>query len=325
MFNFGVIEVLNVKSVPAPGWVYVPDTGPQTPLSATQSILSRKRVRNPTLLPGGIFKTAHQSAQVLRELTLLDRENYRDVSIPISIKQNTDQARGRGKPIVVGKSTPTVRKIFQSKKTFENHLADSEAIQASSGSNIPSQTPTNVKRVAQRIGPIAIGAKNSVHQRKKRKNMINNLMTTQNVASSNNSTFSANPADSPLEMWMGCSGQNNMSSLISEKMPPQPSLILSSSTVTEPISHPRDDDPILTSRVPVMPSEEDLESLLARPPLSYLEARGPWVEEDQKKPPRNFCERCGYWAKIKCVKCGGRVCALTCFNKHKDECSKYGS
>ncbi|TQS34545.1 hypothetical protein Golomagni_05067 [Golovinomyces magnicellulatus] len=324
MWNFGVIEVLNVKSVPAPGWAYVPDTGPRTPLSVTQSILSRKRVRNPSLLPGRISKTTQQNAQLLLELTLLERENHRDISIPIPPKQYSDQATSRGKTIV-GKSTPAVRKILQSKKTFENYVADSAAIKTSSGSSIPSQNPTNIKRVAAKIGSTTTCPNNSVYRKKKGNNMIKNLKTTQIMASRNDSAVSAALVDNPLVLGMGCSGQDNMSSLILKKMSPQPRLILSSSTVTEPISHPRDDDPILMSRIPVMPSEEELENLLSRPPLSYLEARGSWVEGDRKKSPRHFCERCGYWAKIKCVKCGGRVCALTCFNKHKEECSKYGS
>ncbi|KAG8416938.1 hypothetical protein J3459_013516, partial [Metarhizium acridum] len=39
-----------------------------------------------------------------------------------------------------------------------------------------------------------------------------------------------------------------------------------------PAPHPGDDDPLLVSRVPEMPSDAELRRLLAHPPLSYLEA-----------------------------------------------------
>jgi zinc finger HIT domain-containing protein 1 len=75
-----------------------------------------------------------------------------------------------------------------------------------------------------------------------------------------------------------------------------------------------------------MPTQQEIEKLLAAPPLSYLEARGPWVEEDRRKPVRRFCEICGYWGRVRCKTCGGRVCALECLGVHQEECfTKYGA
>ena len=102
------------------------------------------------------------------------------------------------------------------------------------------------------------------------------------------------------------------------KLPP----VLPPSCKEPPAAHPGDNDPLLMSRVPDMPSDEELRGLLARPPLSYLEARGTW---DQKYPMRVFCEVCGYWGRVRCLKCGTRVCALDCLETHREECvTRYG-
>jgi len=47
-----------------------------------------------------------------------------------------------------------------------------------------------------------------------------------------------------------------------------------------------------------MPAQEEIEKLLAAPPMTYNEARGPWVYEDRMKPIRQFCEDCGYWGGL---------------------------
>lgn len=42
-------------------------------------------------------------------------------------------------------------------------------------------------------------------------------------------------------------------------------------------------------------------------------------------PPRYFCEVCGYWGRVRCTKCGARVCALDCLEVHREEClARYG-
>jgi zinc finger HIT domain-containing protein 1 len=88
-----------------------------------------------------------------------------------------------------------------------------------------------------------------------------------------------------------------------------------------PPSHPGDTDPLLMSRVPEPPSEEELRRLLAHPPLSYVEARGKWDGEAAGKyPTRKFCAVCGYWGRVRCMKCGTRVCALECLETHREEC-----
>lgn len=83
-----------------------------------------------------------------------------------------------------------------------------------------------------------------------------------------------------------------------------------------------DDEPLLKAYVPDAPSAELIEALTTAPPLSYNAARATLTEP--VKPPRHFCEICGYWGTIKCLKCGARVCGLDCKGAHDDgRCLKF--
>ena len=85
---------------------------------------------------------------------------------------------------------------------------------------------------------------------------------------------------------------------------------------------PLDDEPLLKSQVPSAPSDEVMEALLSGPPLSYNAARA--APPPLGKPQRHFCEICGYWGTIKCMKCGARVCGLECKGAHDDgRCLKF--
>ncbi len=88
---------------------------------------------------------------------------------------------------------------------------------------------------------------------------------------------------------------------------------------------PRDplhDEPLLMVNVPSAPSEEEMQAILSGPPLSYNLARSD--PPPPHKPLRQFCEICGYWGTIKCMKCGARVCGLECKSAHDDgRCLKF--
>lgn len=80
-----------MSTVPmAPGWAYVPDTGSSA--SASQPS-ARKRMRT---LPNASQHetTAKQDAKIMRELAALDRENHRDVSIPVPVRHRDNAGRG---------------------------------------------------------------------------------------------------------------------------------------------------------------------------------------------------------------------------------------
>ena len=76
-----------------------------------------------------------------------------------------------------------------------------------------------------------------------------------------------------------------------------------------------EDDPLLKTYVPTVPSDAVMEALLSGPALSYNAAR---AAPSLGKPQRHFCEICGYWGTVKCLKCGARVCGLDCRNTHGD-------
>ena len=83
-----------------------------------------------------------------------------------------------------------------------------------------------------------------------------------------------------------------------------------------------DDEPLLKVNVPSAPSTEEMDALLSAPPLSYIAARS--APPPPHKPQRHFCEICGYWGSIKCIKCGARVCGLECKGAHDDgRCLKF--
>ncbi|KAI1811275.1 hypothetical protein GGS20DRAFT_123625 [Poronia punctata] len=90
-----------------------------------------------------------------------------------------------------------------------------------------------------------------------------------------------------------------------------------------------DKNPLLTSRIPPQPTEEEIRGLLSAPPLTYLEARGKWESNNnnnsKRYPTREFCSICGYWGRTRCIKCGTRVCALECLETHREDCiTRYG-
>lgn len=92
MFNFGVQEVITSKSTAAPGWAYVPDTGINPAVAALQPS-SRKRPR--TTGPNAAQDTtAKQDAKLMRELAALDRDNHKDVSIPVPVRHRDNAGRG---------------------------------------------------------------------------------------------------------------------------------------------------------------------------------------------------------------------------------------
>ncbi|EMD97478.1 hypothetical protein COCC4DRAFT_64556 [Bipolaris maydis ATCC 48331] len=80
-----------------------------------------------------------------------------------------------------------------------------------------------------------------------------------------------------------------------------------------------DDDDALLSIDRAMPlplNPEEMEALLAAPPLSYA-ASHVAAPPAEAPPQRQFCDNCGYWGQIKCRKCGARVCGLECKDAHE--------
>lgn len=89
MNNFGVIEVAGPKTTRAPGWAYVPDSGP-TPAQPLQPTNRKRAARN----QGGLSSSdvsARQDAKIRKDLEALDRDTNKDVNIPIPPKSGSSR------------------------------------------------------------------------------------------------------------------------------------------------------------------------------------------------------------------------------------------
>ena len=96
--------------------------------------------------------------------------------------------------------------------------------------------------------------------------------------------------------------------------------------VVEPAVHPPEDEletnPFLASNIPGLPSSDEMEALLSVPPLSYNAARV--APTKATAPARQFCDICGFWGRVRCMKCGSRVCDLECLREHDaTRCQKF--
>lgn len=209
-----------------------------------------------------------------------------------------------------GKVTTGVRKILQSQKTFANHLSDFEALTSSVPANSqPISTQATAPAIRSTSGITTPHGTSTLKRSHKKKDPNDPLAP---APLRRISTSSQNPikSEEPLD-----DESNNAAS-------PFFSLGISK----EPPKHHDDNNPLLVSRIPSIPSDAEIMQLLAAPPLSYNEAKGSWTEEDRRKPARQFCEVCGYWGRVKCTRCGGRVCALECLGVHQEECfTRYGA
>ncbi|GJC83993.1 hypothetical protein ColLi_06831 [Colletotrichum liriopes] len=297
MNNFGVYELASAKVTSAPGWAYVPDTG-VNPAAAALQPTNRKRAARGKANPSASDLTVRQEAKIRKELEQLDRDGGRDASIPIPAKGSRGQ----------NKSTPNIRKILQSQKTFHNHLDDYLA-QLSHAEHTPTPHP------------------NQHTPRPTNKPPHPNQHTKRNAAkrSKTSTPKPAAPAEpEDVEMTPAPSGTGGESTPATAKESAGP--VLAPYDGHAPPPHPGDDDPLLVSRVPEMPTDEELRWLLSRPMLSFWDARAEQGDEDAARyPVRTFCELCGYWGRVRCMKCGTRVCALDCLETHREECfTRYG-
>ena len=181
-----------------------------------------------------------------------------------------------------------------SQKTFANYLADEEA-----APTVPPPPPLTLK-------PSTGGtaeAKNAGEKRSHKKKV----------------PLSATPSDQRH-------GRDGVEQ-IEEKLPVATATtsasVTSATTATQmlPIS-PDDHEPLLQSSTPLETPAEILEDLMRAPPLSYAASRaGP---SNLGRPPRSFCEICGYWGRVKCLKCGAKVCGLDCKVAHDESrCLKF--
>ncbi|KAF2723491.1 hypothetical protein K431DRAFT_23249 [Polychaeton citri CBS 116435] len=112
----------------------------------------------------------------------------------------------------------------------------------------------------------------------------------------------------------------------SADLPPTSSRRESTNRTSEDIEMPDVDDEDSTDDtdgLSALISKAELEALLNAPPLSFNQARVA-PPPPNAPPPRTFCEMCGYWGRMKCLKCGNRYCSVRCKDVHdKEKCLKF--
>ena len=253
------IDVLPTgTSIAQPGYAFVPETR-QLPQAVTQSSGGRKRAARNTGTGFG-DATARQQNAILKHLAELDRDNNRDIQIPVpkdAGARGMKTTRERSQKVLLievnagarGKTNTNVRRIMMSQKTFANHLADEEAALAQKTTST-TQASAQSRRTSTAEGKSALRKTAAVD-------------------------------DDPVEA-----------------------------------------DNLLRTYVPTAPSNQVMHALTTAPPLSYNAARA--TRSGPRKPLRHFCEICGYWGNIKCMKCGARVCGLDCQGAHDEgRCLKF--
>ncbi|KAE8373724.1 hypothetical protein BDV26DRAFT_271380 [Aspergillus bertholletiae] len=265
-----------------PGWTYVPDRGFDPAKAAITPTIGRKRgIREPGSR-GDV--SSRQANAIIRHLAELDRENHKDVHIPIPVKQK--DAAGRG---TRGKVTSNVRRILQSQKTFRNYLDDEEAALAQAAQATTQRPPANKVTKPSSLRRSSTPATTPKPESSRPKKQSSRVPASQRASMTPTEPPSATTTED------------------TEKEPKDKQALIK----TE-----HDNDPLLRSFIPSAPSERIMLALLAEPPLTYNTSRaGPPITI---KSQRYFCCMCGYWGKIRCKNCPSRTCGLDCYKLHED-------
>lgn len=110
---------------------------------------------------------------------------------------------------------------------------------------------------------------------------------------------------------------------------PAPSLAKETSTFSQTAVPPDvmaidgDQDGEADESIPPLPTQAEMEALLNAPPLTYNQARSA-PPPASAPPPRKFCEICGYWGRVRCMKCGNMTCSVVCKDAHdENKCLKF--
>ncbi|KAF7593510.1 hypothetical protein BBP40_011421 [Aspergillus hancockii] len=230
-----------------PGWTYVPDRGFNPAKAAITPTVGRKRgIRD----PGGRGDvSSRQTNAILRHLAELDRENHKDVHVPIPVKQKDAAARAGTRT----KVTSNVRRILQSQKSFRNYLDDEEAALAQSSQSTTQRPPANKitkPSSLRRSSTPATTPKPTETSRQRKKS------AAVSVSSQKTSTIPTEPPSANAATAAPTEDEAE------EKQRPN-----------ELIKSEHDNDPLLKSYLPSAPSDRIMQALLAEPPLTYNASR----------------------------------------------------
>lgn len=316
------LPTTHIKQAPGFAWVAVPTTGPgaaHDDPSKNWGTANRKRARQIGGVPAqladlapGETVTAKQQEKIDRKLRELNSDAAwgRDLTVPSGGKKDGGGAGGGGGGRA-GRTTGT-KKILASGKTFAHYLDDEEAEIARTG-----------RRDIEMEGvPVAAGA-----------------ATTAPVQRA-----TTPPPARPIKMPRGkrkpgrpSAAARQQQQLLQEQESARQSGSPAPSAVSgaRAASQPRDtemtdadagdelegDD--ANPAPPPVPTSAEIAALLAATPLTYHQARS--APPPANAPPaRRFCEICGYWGRVRCMKCGVMTCSVACKDAHDEHrCLKF--
>lgn len=311
------IEVLpSSKDHATPGYAYVPDTGYDPSKAAIVPSGARKRARLTSAASGPDANSkdntisARAASKIAKHIADLDRENHKDVQIVVPNK-----TRGTG-------ATTGTRKILMSQKTWANYLADEEAGIALRGEGEGMMAGAAGREgLGRRESTVGAGGSAGGGRTRGTRGGEGKIDKRRRKSALKETETLEDDGDAGDVMDVD----------VDEKTAAAPTLLPSSTTTinfstADPSTTlaPEDDsnDSLLATNVPPPPTPAEIQALLSVPPLSYNAARA--APTTSTAPPRKFCEMCGYWGRVMCVKCGARVCGLECKGMHDEtRCLKF--
>ncbi|KAL1306031.1 hypothetical protein AAFC00_004159 [Neodothiora populina] len=322
-------ELPTTAKAAAPGYSYVVDNG-YDPSKVAINPTNRKRVRISTTGaaagPSAGDLSVRQQTAIQRQLDELDKDSHRAVNI--ALPRRNDGAGARKK------QTTNVKRIMNSGKDFSHYLEEEEAALAmrgggageTGGSDAPVTNTTGIGAVSLSSSstdpppkPPPRASKTPIARRKSA--IVPTATNTSGESSPAPTPASAKTMLPPPPPASASSAAAAAASQPTTKDLP-PTRPTASSAPTSTSTVPRSDLLLAPIHPTPPPTTAEIESLLSASRLRYSAARSappPALLAGSARPPRRvFCEICGYWGRVKCMKCGARVCGFECQSAHDE-------
>lgn len=290
-------ELPTAQTKQAPGFAWVAVSGGDP--SRNWGTTNRKRQRASGLGQSESARealSARQQREVERKIKELNGEGFgsRDVVVP--------SVKGGGGTVKAGKTTNT-KKILGSGKVFGHYLDDEEAEIARTGGRTADEGVNVVQSAATAAGSVQRASKTPIARRKPSQ--------LQREGSSLSGVGGGSPAPT----------STLAKETSSQSAPPPISDVMD---VDQEEGEDGEDGLIDESgTIPPLPTQAEMDALLNAPPLTYNQARSA-APPPGAPPPRKFCEICGYWGRVKCMKCGNMTCSVLCKDAHDEhKCLKF--